>query len=97
MMDLEGEVVNIFKGNEATVGSLSQSLETEIVSGCWDGTASVWDVETGKKKDVLSGHKHSVSVLSLQNGIIVTGSHDKKIRLWYRGKMENCFDADFCN
>jgi hypothetical protein len=23
MMDLEGEVVNIFKGNEATVGSLS--------------------------------------------------------------------------
>ena len=33
MMDLEGEVVNIFKGNEATVGSLSQSLETEIVSG----------------------------------------------------------------
>jgi WD40 repeat protein len=65
MMDLEGEVVNIFKGNEAAVGSLSYSLETEIVSGCWDGTASVWDVETGKKKDVLSGHKHSVSVLSL--------------------------------
>jgi len=29
-----------------------------------------------------------VSVLSLPNGIIITGSQDKSIRLWYRGEQQ---------
>jgi len=37
-------------------------------------TARVWDVETGKVKETLSGHSHATAVLSLPNGIIITGS-----------------------
>lgn len=44
------------------------------MSGSWDGTAKIWDVETGKVKETLAGHTHAVSVLSLQNGITITGS-----------------------
>jgi len=29
----------------------------------------------------------------MPNGIIVTGSQDKKIRLWYKGNMEKEFEA----
>jgi WD40 repeat protein len=39
-----------------------------------DRTAKIWDVETGKVKQTLPGHSHAVSVLSLPNGIIITGS-----------------------
>jgi phospholipase A-2-activating protein len=31
-------------------------------------------VETGKVKSVLSGHSHAVSVLQLENGVLITGS-----------------------
>lgn len=58
------------------------------MSGSWDGTARIWDIETGKVKETLTGHRHAVSVLSLPNGIVITGSQDKKIRLWFRGKLE---------
>jgi phospholipase A-2-activating protein len=34
-----------------------------------------------------------VAVLSLPNGIVITGSQDKKIRLWYQGQMEKEIDA----
>ena len=49
-------------------------------------TARIWDVSTGNTKHVLSGHAYAVAVLSLPNGIIITGSQDKNIRIWYNGK-----------
>lgn len=74
MIDLEGNPVSELLGHEGAVNSLSQSLEHELVSGSWDGTAKIWDVETGKVKETLTGHTHAVSVLTLQNGITITGS-----------------------
>lgn len=64
-----------------------------MVSGSWDGTAIIWDVETGKAKETLRGHTHATTVLTLQNGITITGSQDKMIRIWYKGKMEKEFAA----
>ena len=59
----------------------------------WDSTAKIWDVETGKVKQTLAGHQHAVSVLTLPNGITITGSQDKKIRLWFKGHMEKEYVA----
>ncbi len=50
-------------------------------------------METGKVKETLAGHSHAVSVLTLQNGITITGSQDKKIRLWFKGQLEREFLA----
>lgn len=41
----------------------------------------------------MEGHSHATSVLSLPNGITITGSQDKKIRLWYNGIVEKEFEA----
>jgi phospholipase A-2-activating protein len=63
-----------------------------ILNTCYR-TAKIWDVETGKVKQTLEGHSHAVSVLSLPNGIVITGSQDKKIRIWFKGNMEREIDA----
>ena len=73
-IDNMGNPQMIFEGHEGAVNSLSQSDESELLSGSWDGTARIWDTATGKVKHVLEGHTHAVAVLSLPNGINITGS-----------------------
>ena len=90
-IDIEGNPTLEYLGHEGVVNSLSQCLPNELVSGSWDGTAKIWDVETGQCKHTLEGHSHAVSVLTLPNGVTITGSQDKKIRLWYNGRMEKEF------
>lgn len=87
-VDSQGNPSMLFEGHENVVNSLSQSVPEEIVSGSWDGTARIWETRTGKVKCVLEGHQHAVCVLSLPNGITITGSQDKSIRLWYKGQMQ---------
>jgi WD40 repeat protein len=65
MLDLEGNPLQEFIMHQGAVNSLSQAFEHEIVSGSWDGTAIVWDVETGRPKEILKGHTHATSVLTL--------------------------------
>lgn len=72
--DAIGNPIMVFEGHENVVNSLSQSIPEELVSGSWDGTARIWDTVSGKCKKVLEGHQHAVCVLSLPNGIIITGS-----------------------
>jgi len=86
-IDAEGNPTMEYSGHTGVVNSLSQCLPNELVSGSWDGTAKIWDVETGQCKHTLEGHSHAVSVLTLQNGITITGSQDKKIRLWFNGQQ----------
>jgi len=87
-IDSSGNPCKLFEGHENSVNSLSQSVPEEIVSGSWDGTARIWDTNTGKCTATLEGHQHAVSVLSLPNGIVITGSQDKSIRLWYKGQQQ---------
>lgn len=65
MIDLEGNPVQELLGHEGAVNSLSQAVESELVSGSWDGTAKIWDVETGKVKETLTGHTYATTVLTL--------------------------------
>lgn len=46
-IDIEGNPMIEFHGHEAGVNSVSQALEHEVVTGSWDGTAKIWDVNTG--------------------------------------------------
>ena len=87
-VDGDGNPSKQFDGHENCVNSLSQSIPEELVTGSWDGTARVWDANTGKCLHVLEGHQHAVSVLSLPNGIVITGSQDKTLRLWFKGQLQ---------
>lgn len=73
-IDLEGNPVREFAGHTAAVNSLSMAVNEEFVSGSWDGTAIVWDLATCEPKEILKGHTHATAVLTLINGITITGS-----------------------
>jgi len=83
----------VFEGHTGPVNSLFQVQEGELISGSWDGTARIWDTATGETKHVLEGHSHGVAVYGFENGIILTGSADKKIRIWFKGNLEKEFEA----
>ncbi len=70
-------------GHRSSVSSLStiplsQGTATTdeflLVSGSWDGTARVWDLNKNSCVAVLPDHENSVCVLGLPNGLLVTGS-----------------------
>jgi WD40 repeat protein len=57
-----------------------------LVSGQWDGNAYVWDLQSGKVIETLSGHTDWVDSLSFSaDGILASGSMDGSIRTWRLG------------
>ncbi|TKR96358.1 hypothetical protein L596_010389 [Steinernema carpocapsae] len=79
------------------------SQEKLLVSGSWDGTAVVWDLEAlyeGKgvhcEKIVLRGHEQSVWAVATvpgKRGYFLTGSADKTIKLWNGESVEKAMQA----
>jgi COMPASS component SWD3 len=57
-----------------------------IASASADGTAKIWDAESGAHFDTLVGHMAGVSCLAWapDSDTLATGSDDKAIRLWDR-------------
>jgi phospholipase A-2-activating protein len=82
MLDQNGNPERMMEGHESVICMLAQIDSKTIVSGSWDGTAKVWDLESGKCTATLEGHSHAVAVFVAPDGRIITGSQDKKIRIW---------------
>lgn len=82
-IDAAGNPSRIYEGHTGPVCSLQQVIPGELVSGSWDGTCKVWDTETGQVKYNMEGHSHATTVLALPNGVVITGSQDKAIRIWF--------------
>ena len=77
--------VKILSGHTDAVSSVAFSPDGKyIVSGSWDSTIIIWDVETGNILHTLKGHINEVFsvALSPDGKSIVSGSDDKTIRIW---------------
>lgn len=55
-----------------------------LVSGAWDNTAVVWDVETGTIEQTLKGHTETIfNVIFTRDGQrVVTASYDHTLKMW---------------
>lgn len=96
-LDAEGNPVRQFIGHEDNVCSVVER-GTQLVTGSWDGTAKVWDINTGEMRHSLdAGPPRAVTVAILPTGEIVTGAQDASLRI-FRGtectkKIENAHGA----
>jgi phospholipase A-2-activating protein len=76
----DGARVAVLTGHEGGVTSLALSgCGKYLLSGSWDGTARVWDVQSKACVHVLPDHENGVCVIGLPNGTIVTGSTGKQV------------------
>jgi WD40 repeat protein len=77
--------VRRFEGHTAAVHGAALSADGKrAVSASADGTARVWDVDTGKQQAVFRGHRGQVRCVALSpdGQLAVSGGEDGVVRLW---------------
>jgi glucose repression regulatory protein TUP1 len=55
---------------------------TKLVAGMPQNTIRVWDIATNEEGPALTGHESEIYSLDYVNDLIVSGSGDRKVRLW---------------
>eukprot|EP01025_Chloroclados_australasicus_P067748 TRINITY_DN938_c0_g4_i4.p1 TRINITY_DN938_c0_g4~~TRINITY_DN938_c0_g4_i4.p1 ORF type:complete len:387 (-),score=27.64 TRINITY_DN938_c0_g4_i4:1406-2566(-) len=92
-----GSAKRSLRGHNHYVQDVVLSLDGQYcLSGSWDGTLRLWDLNTGQTTRRFSGHtKDVLSVaFSVDNRQIVSGSRDKSIKLWNTlGECKYTWDA----
>ncbi|KAF2868110.1 quinon protein alcohol dehydrogenase-like superfamily [Massariosphaeria phaeospora] len=71
----------IFKGHTNGVMCL-QFDDRVLMTGSYDATIKVWDLETGKELRTLTGHTAGIRCLHFDDARLITGSLDSTIKVW---------------
>jgi WD40 repeat protein len=89
MISLRKELVGILgspnlKHNGAVYCSAVSPDGRYIISGSYDHTLKLWDLETGKEVRTFRGHSNWVTSVdfSPQGNVILSGSEDSTLKLW---------------
>ncbi len=81
----EPSSIRIYTGHRDFVNSAVFSTDGQhALSGSWDRTLQLWDINTGKCVRVFKGHTNSIKsvALSADGRLALSGSGDKPIYLW---------------
>lgn len=78
-----------------------------LMSGSYDATVKIWNVETGECVRTLTGHLKGVRALTFDSQKLITGGLDSTIKVWnyhtgqcistYRGHDDVVSSVDFSN
>lgn len=97
---LQNSIVGRFTNHKGEVCGLSHS-PSGLVSGSNDNTAMIWDLNMGRLRHTLTGHKGAVKALAWcpwQRNLLATGggSKDKCIKFWNidTGRCVNTVNAE---
>ena len=72
-------------GHNSSVWSVAITPDGKrIVSGSWDETVKIWDLQSGEYLATLEGHSNLVTSVAItpDGKRIVLGSSDKTVRIW---------------
>ncbi len=75
----------ILYGHSSPINSVAINPDGKtLVSGSYDNTIKIWDLQTGELKSTLSGHSGAVFsvAISPDGKTLVSGSADKTIKIW---------------
>ncbi|KAL7409209.1 quinon protein alcohol dehydrogenase-like superfamily [Mrakia frigida] len=81
---MEGETARA-EGAGPSCGKSSKAKgegEGVLITGSYDRTARVWDLETGEEVMVLRGHARGIRALQFDSAILITGSMDHTMKIW---------------
>lgn len=53
-----------------------------LITGSYDRTARIWNLETGEQLRTLSGHARGVRCLQFDDVKLITGSMDRTLKIW---------------
>ena len=76
---------SVLKGHTAPVGSVAVTQDgRRIISGSFDKTIRVWDLNSGKCTAVLKGHISGVNSVAVtpDGSCVISGSFDETVRVW---------------
>jgi hypothetical protein len=77
--------IHVFEGHTSAVVAVAfDASGKRAVSGSWDGTARVWELEGNAESRVLKGHTDRVRAVALdgEGKQAVSGSDDNTVRVW---------------
>src|SRR5439155_6341691 len=80
-----GREIRRFLGHKDSVVAVAFSPNgRSALSGSWDGTVRLWDLETGKELRRFTGHSGAVDsvALSPDGRRALSGGNDRTVRLW---------------
>lgn len=80
IFDHNNILVNTLEGHSKGVISFSWLLNSSfLISGSWDGTALLWNLEQGSPIQQFGPHENGVHVLGLTNGLIASTSTGESV------------------
>lgn len=53
-----------------------------VITGSYDRTARIWNMDTGEELRVLRGHTRGVRCLQFDEAKLITGSMDRTLKIW---------------
>lgn len=71
----------VFRGHTDSVMCL-QFEDNILMTGSYDATVKIWDMETGEELRTLRGHSAGVRCLQFDDTKLITGSLDRSVRVW---------------
>ncbi|HEX3047563.1 MAG TPA: caspase family protein [Bacillota bacterium] len=80
-----GSEVSIRLGHSAAVGSVTISPDGKyILTGSWDQTLKLWEINTGRQIRNFIGHSDSIMsvAISPDGRYALSGSYDNSLKLW---------------
>ena len=76
-------LVRTLSGHGGWVSAVALTGDGRVVSGSYDGTVKVWDLDSGQEQRTLSGHGEWVHALALTgDGRVVCASDDGTVKVW---------------
>ena len=95
LWSIDGELINSFKGHNATVSSVSFSPDgTKIVSASYDDTIKIWHRDGRLIKTIQQDDDVNTVTFSPDGQTILSGSDDETLKLWsLDGKLIHTFEG----
>ncbi|QPG73344.1 hypothetical protein FOA43_000654 [Brettanomyces nanus] len=98
-------VIRKFEGHSDGVLCCQYDNNNLLMTGSYDKTVKIWNVETGKLLRTLTGHTRGVRTLAFDDQKLITGGIDGTIKVWnyrtgqcistYTGHNEGVISVDF--